>query len=116
MSSGFVIPQDDEMPPDELELSLNREIDKAVRREPISPKKKESRYHEEDVSTLAKRIQRCCDEIRAVIPLVVPPQTMAAGAPESPEQDERVGGAARDLLVYEAEVLMDLVDALVDKE
>ena len=111
MSSEFELPPDDEMPVDDLEIGLNRELDKAMRREPINPKKKESRYHEEDVSTLAKRIQRCCDEIRAIIPLIVPNQnaSTAAVAPEStPSQDERVGGAARDLLVYEAEVLMDL--------
>jgi hypothetical protein len=75
------------------------------------------------IAEIIKRVERTCREITAILPLVNPIDSLSAPpvqpgvlAPASLPQDERVLNGAKTLLEHEAQVLIDLIDALVEKE
>jgi hypothetical protein len=108
---------------DPVERDLNAELDKALDARTKALKATSigfKTYGSQSMQNISQMIDRCCNEIKSVLPLLGAPLTPGvsptAAMPTVLPQDERVLSAVKDLLVYEAQVLYDLVDALVDKD
>jgi hypothetical protein len=108
-----MIGYDADSPDDDVEVELNREVDRAERNVRMGPDR-ENPYFNESPEDLVARIERCSNEIKSVLPFIAPSKsTVPLGPDLQTPQDERVLCSAKELLKKEVEALCDLVEALI---
>jgi hypothetical protein len=111
-----MIGYDSDGPEDEIEVTLNREVDRAERH--VRTGEIENPYLNEDPVELVTRIERCSNEIKAILPLIAQSKGMGATIPGGNDmptpQDDRILCSAKELLKKECETLCDLVGALLN--
>lgn len=103
-------------------MQLNREVDKVLNRSAdLDSPAQENIYDDDTLQDLAKRIDRCCNDIRSTLAFIISPETKLADptsqlSPLALAQDYRISNLAKQLLKNESKVLFDLIDAVVNKD
>lgn len=102
---------------EDIEVELNRQVDHAEQRVRMNPEdSRENPYLNETPEDLVTRIDRCSNEIKAILPLIAMSKAMGMPANDTQvSQDERVLNAAKDLLKKEVEALCDFTEALFNE-
>ena len=102
---------------EDIEVELNRQVDNAEQRVRMNPEEKgENPYLNETPEDLVTRVERCSNEIKAILPLIAMSKTMGVPSNDAQvTQDERVLNSAKDLLRKEVDTLCDLVEALFNE-
>lgn len=109
--NGYDNPEDDE-----VEVELNRQVDRAERHVFMRPDNRENPYLNESPEDLVARIERCSNEIKSILPFIAANNSTVIPGPELKTfQDERVLCSAKELLKKEVETLNDLVEAIINE-